>query len=127
MASTGRRTVNAASVRVAGPIWRTWSSRGRRAERSDATHESLERLEREPRPHDAVADGDQPGSGELAQVDRRERGGGSRDRHALTREEEADEHGEGLVGAGPQPERREPVVESQAAVVADEPVDAASS
>jgi hypothetical protein len=59
------------------------------------------------------------------QVDLPECGNGSCDRQALAGEKESDEYGEELVGPRPEPERREALLESQAAVVADEPVDAA--
>ncbi|HUQ22909.1 MAG TPA: hypothetical protein VM049_07820 [Gaiellaceae bacterium] len=45
-------------------------------------------------------------------------------RQGLSADEEADEHGEGLLGLRPQPKRREPLVEGEAAIVADEPLDA---
>ena len=126
LASTGLRTVSAASVRVAGPIWRTWSARDRRADPSDASTSPSNGSQREPCAHDAVANGEEARS-------RRARAGRpapsaaaaiasgrlSRARKRRTSTER------GSSASGRKPERREPLGESEAAVVADEPVDAA--
>ena len=87
-------------------------------------HEALERLQGEARPHEAVSDRDQSGAAQLGQIEVAECRGRGRGRDGLAREEEADERRERLVGVRPEPERREPVLEAEAAVVADEPVDA---
>ena len=125
MASTGRRTVNAASVRVAGPIWTTWSSRapaapsGPTRPRVPSNGWSANRACTTP-PRTAI----RPGAGERAQVDRRERGRRRVEPAGFAREEEADEHGERLVGVGPSRSAASPSSKSEVAVVADEPVDA---
>ena len=82
--------------------------------------------EGEPRPHDAVANGDQAGSGELAQVDRRRvrrrRSRPARCSRARKRRTSAER---GSSASGRSRSAASPSSNPQAAVVADEPVDAA--